>query len=335
MKMLKITIVLLSLALACAPAMAAKGGGKKPPNNNNNNNNNPTNTNTTTPPDHTPLSITVPTPYSFVKYAQGTLYERPQWSVTVASVQDGAVITLLYPGKDANTDPNALNLIKDLKPGNIVNITAHEIDNKPTLISIAAYKPQPGEEEAGVFVFRKTVDSVSGIKGEDSIEVSKMGKVATLTMQTIKDPLNGTVPDPAIAKVIEKAKHGDLLILDVRMAGQTPVLQSALAYTPMSRAQFTAVNRKSGDGKDLEFATVELKTDTGIEAVKIANKEVKTPDPALMTAVNSFKMGQVVYYRLKTDDAGVKWLYQIQVTAPEKVAEKTTTSSPAVTKADK
>lgn len=329
MKTSAFVTILMSLALVCPLALAAKPKPKPqptPP---------PSSNSGTAAPS---FSITLPTPYTFVKAVDTTVFERPQLLVTVVSVLNGAQEILLYPGRDANTDPNVVNLFKDLKPGNLVNITGAEVANRATLLSITPYKPVDGEDEPGVFLFRRTVDTVEGIKGKDSIEVCKMGKLATLTMQTVKDPLNGVVPDPAITKVIDKAKFGALLILDIRMAGQIPVVQGAMPYTPPLRAQYMSVAFKGDNGKELEFAVVELKTETGIENIKIPNTTingVKGPDQALVATLTTFKMGQIVNYRLKPDDANVPWLYQIQVPPPEKIAEKTPASVPAVTKAEK
>jgi hypothetical protein len=253
-------------------------------------------------------------------------------------MQTGLLVTLNYPGKpakgkDTKPDPNVIDLLKSLKAGDVVDIKGGEVEGRHVLRSIDAFKPKPGEDEPGVFVFRRmVVKELSGIKDIEfsTIEVSKVFQTLTIVIPMVKGDDGKLTPEPKLLAQVRKLKEGASVFISAEVIGQNIVLRTIEPYTAPLKAEFIKyASKKASDDKS--FAAVDLKTDAGTETVSIPNVKnadgYAIADRALMAVVTSLKPSQTVEYRLRKDESG-SWLTLLRP-AQEKTAKTGKVEKPA------
>jgi hypothetical protein len=289
-----------------------------------------------------PLSIPHATPYRFVGLQEVTAWRVSQALVTFADMQSAENVSVLYPGRrggseDVVPDPNVLDLLKALKPGDIVEITGTDVDEHHVLTAIVRYKPKPGEDEPGVFVFKRQTTLKVDTAAYAAVALCKLAEMGTLLLPHAKDSKGRLVPDAALTEAVGAFKEGDLVVVQFDTVGASRILRSIEAYTAPLQAEFARYTPKGKDDKSC--ATVEVKTDSGSQTLRIPNYRnadgYSFADRAITAVASKLNPGDLVQYRLRgTDSSAALSLLRPCPKQPAKVAktdktEKTETPAKA------
>ena len=215
--------------------------------------------------------------------------------VSVSDPQKDSELSLLYPG-NGSADPKVVSLLKGLKRGSKIIVSANRFQGKGVLTSIEACEVKEGEDKPGVFIFMGTKTDKEGTVGGVTLE--RFFKTQTLPVRLVKDSTSGTrVRDPDICKTLGELKQGDLVYADADNVQGTTVLASIEPYRPPLKGEFVqVVPRKVGQPQ----TTVEIQVDSKKEVFEVPNKDisgVKTPDPQILAAIRKLKPGQAVEFR--------------------------------------
>jgi hypothetical protein len=273
---------------------------------------------------HRPLSIPQETAFKFVSVREGQAWSQPQAAVTVANLQSGALTSLFYPGKsskakESKPDPKVMDLLKSLKPGDVVNIKGSELDGHHVLTFIDAYKPKVGEDEPGVFVFKGRTSQKIGAQSYAAVNVSKYFQSATVLIPHAKDASGKMVPDAALSAEIAKLNVGDAVFVQAEVLGQNVVLRAIQPYQAPLKAEFVKYTQKKAND-DNSFALVDVKTDSGAQTMRIPSVKVPSgsivADAGLVSAASSLKAGQTVEYRARTDSVAT-WVVFLRPAAEQ------------------
>jgi hypothetical protein len=244
----------------------------------------------------------------------GMTVKQHNYAVTVKAFYSGEIkkdLILL-----ANKDTPLAKIVTEMKSGEYLTLTAEKKYNHVYISKLAAYKPRPGEDLPGVFLFEET----STQKGEGGADVTavkfyKMGKMATLLVPNIRDKASGkNVPDPNISAALGKLATGDSVEVAVTGSGPTTSIKSIELYcAPQEATVVKVADAEVPGGKTPAIeVTIAAASTTILVPGKADAKGVWAPDPALASAIRPFKEGAKVIVRFRKDDDGKCWLKEIK-----------------------
>lgn len=247
-----------------------------------------------------------------VKYVgakEGRAWSRPAMIVIVAPRDGRGTAELLVPnrnpeGRTLDPDPVVVNIVRDLKPGDLIEVRTGKLEGHNILRSIRPYKPKPGEDDPEAFTFVRVVEQKVGNQDVLGVELKKDAASQTVPVPNRTDDNGKPVPDPELAAKVRSFAKGDLVEVKVAREAGKIVLASIKAYKPPDRGKFV----KSLEQKVEEeaFLAIEVaQDDQTTKTLLVPNhKDAKgqnVPDAELSAAVKKLRPGQTVLFRTRQD----------------------------------
>lgn len=277
----------------------------------------------------------------FAGTREGQILGRPVPQLLFESVQTGKVINVIYPPRDARGrelkgDPKILEVLRNIKVGDIVVLKANELNGQHVLTSLDIYKPKAGEEEPGVFVIRKRGTTKIGNFNYANVTVSKYFQEATVLLPYTKGLGNNMILDANMSAQLAEFHEGDLAFVQVEAMGNQLVLRGIQKYEPPIEGEMVRFVPASPKDPN-SFPCVEIKTSGGTETLRIPGTKNSygrfSPDSSMVSYMSALKPGQSLDFRMRSDDAGkfLRWC-RSSVERPKYLAVKSseTTGSPGL-----
>ncbi|HUT61984.1 MAG TPA: hypothetical protein VNA25_29450 [Phycisphaerae bacterium] len=260
---------------------------------------------------------------------EGRAWNRPVLMLVYGPVSAGRPAAAIIP----NTNPREnrlnpseviMNVVKELKRGDLIEVTVAEFMGNSLLRSVRRYDLKPGENEPNVFVFEKMVQEKLGRQEYDGIVVSKYGSPQTVLIPIRKNKEGKPASDEQLLEAARQFKEGDSVELEVQAAGRTVMLKSIYRYEPPKRGTFVRIVQQKVNDEDC--MGIEIQGEDGNQVVLIPNNQIGRgkpfPDRQLAGQARSLRPGKAFLYKTRQDDKGT-WLRQIRP-APREPATRPT-----------
>ena len=254
----------------------------------------------------------------YAGYKQGAAWGRPCMILLVAPPAGGGQSELIVPNQNPmamkyDPSPIVLDVVKNLKPGDLIKIRSSTGQGHTILNAISAYTLKPGEDEPNVYTFMEVKDSQPvGQVTYTGVTLGKLGASQLALVPNTKDKDGKLAPDEAILAAVKDLKKDSQVEVQLEKQGNLFVIKSIRAYAPPAQGEFVKTSQQKteqGDVTVVEIKEAQKNVLAWVPNVSVGGKSA--PDAALMSAAKTLKPGQAVMYKCHTDDKGT-WLDQIK-----------------------
>jgi Cu/Ag efflux protein CusF len=242
-------------------------------------------------------------------YGGGSTIREHNLLITVKAAGTGAVknVVAVEPKGGRITQ-----MIKDMKPGDFVAMTAEKRYNNTYVTSFDPYRLRPGEDRGGVYAFVDTSTKKTDAGEVTLVKLHKLGRFGTVAVPNVKGESGKMVPDPNLSQAVGKLTNGDTVEIVTEGGGAVPTLKAIEPYAVPQNAvvsKITEADVQGGKTPALEVSIKDSPTTLLVPGVmSYSGKWV--PEAALWSAIKQFKAGDKVVVRFRSDD-GKCWLKDI------------------------
>ncbi|HWE96308.1 MAG TPA: hypothetical protein VG269_20260 [Tepidisphaeraceae bacterium] len=254
----------------------------------------------------------------FKSSTRGKIAAQDHLLVIAEAPKGGKPTRLVVPNKTADRfdpDPQQANVVKALKPGDLIQVSGDAADGSFTLTSIAPYAFKPGEQTPNGYVFVE-VQPAKAAADHPVVVLSKFGEKNNFLLAADKDGKS----DPLIESALNTLKAGNSVWADVA-PGSPPALVAILPWSePMGgkllKVESANVNGQKGNAVQIEAGG---KTIVALVPGKMQDDKWVT-DARVLAAARKLKVGSPVFVRTQ-EDGDRLWLRAIEP-EPRPVAQR-------------
>ena len=255
----------------------------------------------------------------YVGAQKGTAWGRPVLKLLLAQRYGRGVATVVVPSKDPmarkyNPSQTVVDVVKDLKRGDLVEISTAKFRGFTMLRSIRRYHPKPGEDDPDAFIFVKHL--TQKVSGRDymAVALKKRTRVQTILVPNRKNDDGKWVPDEKIAAQVKKLEADQIVEITIEKTAGRLYLKSIRPYQPPVKGSFVKLIAKKKVGEQ-ECAAIVVKVDGSEREILIPNRKARgdkvVPDRKLLAAVKKLKADQPVECKTVEED-GQTWLARVK-----------------------
>lgn len=263
-----------------------------------------------------------PAPPQVVKYVgaeKGTAWGRPVMKLHLAERYGRGVATVVVPNKDRRArkydpSPAMVDVVKDLKRGDLVEIRTTKLRGVTMLTFIRRYHPKPGEDDPDAFTFVKHLTQKVSGRDHMAVALKRGNRAQTILVPNRKNDEGKWVPDEKIAAQVKTLEANQIVEITIEKTAGKVLLKSIRPYKPPVKGSFVKLIAKKKVGEQ-EYAAIVVKVGASEREILIPNRKAggdkMLPDQKLLAAVKKLKADQPVEYKTLAED-GQTWLARIE-----------------------
>ncbi len=249
---------------------------------------------------------------------EGRAWGQPVMLVLVAPRQGSGSATLVVPNRDPEArkldpQPVILDLVKSLKPGDLIQVLTAEIERQRVLRFLRPYEPKPGEDDPNAFTFLKAVEEKAGGRECLAVTLEKDGNSQSVPLPEEKNEQGQLAPASRLAEQVRKLTDGELVEATVELVGGKIVLKDIKPYKPLVKGRFVKLTDVRQDEQKHLAVEVKLGEESRLLLIPKSkeDKDAAAREAELTAAAKKLRPGQPVLFR-ERKDGQQHWLEDIR-----------------------